>query len=239
MKVNKVAAYWAVFGVLVGQGAVNASQVEHISKLVICIDPGHPSEVAEGTRGRHITEIEANWKIAKLVQADLEADGVTVVMTKQFQQQFVTNKHRAEIANQAHASFMIRLHCDGGNGIGSGFAVYAPDRQGTVYGVTGPSKSVIHSSQAAGGLFYSTVAKDMASELPARGFHPDTSTHVGAQHGALIGSIYSQVPVALIEMVVLTNPHDEAFIMSKAGSEDLARAIADGSEKACGWAGVE
>jgi N-acetylmuramoyl-L-alanine amidase len=202
--------------------------------LTVCIDPGHPSEIAEGTRGKHITEIQANWKIALLVKQDLESDGVTVVMTKSSENQLVTNKHRAEIANQANADIMVRLHCDGGNGIGSGFAVYAPDRQGHINGVAGPSKLVITESQTAGKTFYSTVANDMRGSLPARGFHSDMATHVGSQHGALVGSIYSHVPVVLIEMCVLTTPHDEAFIMSDSGSKKLARAIADGAEKACG-----
>jgi N-acetylmuramoyl-L-alanine amidase len=201
-------------------------------KLIVCIDPGHPSEVSDGTAGRHVTEIQANWKIAQLVEADLIADDVRVVMTKSSEQQFVTNKHRAEIANKAHADIMVRLHCDGGNGIGSGFAVYAPDREGRVDGISGPSSDVIHESQKAGRVFYETVATELHGTLPARGFHSDMATHVGAQHGALIGSIYSKVPVVLIEMCVLTNPHDEAFILSKSGSEKMARAIADGAEKA-------
>src|SRR3984957_15682006 len=96
------------------QSALAILSSKPVTQLVICIDPGHPSEVAEGTRGRHITEIQANWKIAVLAEADLKADGVQVVMTKNSEQQFVTNKHRAEIANHADANFMIRLHRDGG-----------------------------------------------------------------------------------------------------------------------------
>jgi N-acetylmuramoyl-L-alanine amidase len=127
---------------------------------------------------------------------------------------------------------MVRLHCDGGNGIGSGFAVYAPDRPGQINGVKGPSSEIINASQTDGKRFYNIVSSEIGNKLHARGFHSDIATHVGAQHGALIGSIYSKVPVVLIEMCVLTNPNDEAFIMSDKGSKVLAKAIADAAIKA-------
>ena len=29
---------------------------------VVCIDPGHPSEIGSGTKGKVLTELEAAWK---------------------------------------------------------------------------------------------------------------------------------------------------------------------------------
>jgi N-acetylmuramoyl-L-alanine amidase len=94
---------------------------------VICIDPGHPSEVGRGTQGRHLTEIQAAWQVAKKLQAVLIARGYRTVLTKRSEEQFVTNKARAETANQINATLMVRLHCDAD--AGSGLAVYAPDRR--------------------------------------------------------------------------------------------------------------
>ena len=202
-------------------------------KPVICIDPGHPSEVGRGTEGRRITEIEAAWIIAQRMKTILLADGYTVVLTKSSENQFVKNRQRAETANASHAALMVRLHCDGGEGIGSGLAVYAPDRQGRAAdGKIGPTPEVIAASQSAAKIFYKTVADDLAGKLPARGLHSDTATRVGGLQGALTGSIYSQVPVVLVEMCVLTNSHDEAFIRSDSGQAAMAHALVDGAEQA-------
>ncbi len=214
--------------------AQTASEIRTAHPMpVICIDPGHPSEVGSGTEGRHITEIEAAWIIAQRMKALLLADGYTVVLTKSSENQFVKNRQRAETANFSHAALMVRLHCDGGEGIGSGLAVYAPDRQGRAAGgKTGPTTAVIAASQSAAKLFYKTVAADLAGKLATRGLHPDTATRVGGMQGALTGSIYSQVPVVLVEMCVLTNPHDEAFIRSDSGQAAMAHALVDGAEMA-------
>ncbi len=212
--------------------AQTASQTSS-PKTVICIDPGHPSEVGRGTEGRHITEIQAAWIIAQRMKTLLIADGYTVVLTKSSENQFVKNRQRAETANESHAALMVRLHCDGGEGIGSGLAVYAPDRQGRAAdGKVGPAPAVIAASQSAAKLFYKTVAADLAGKLPTRGLHSDTATRVGGLQGALTGSIYSQVPVVLVEMCVLTNPHDEIFIRSDAGQAAMAHALVDGAEQA-------
>jgi N-acetylmuramoyl-L-alanine amidase len=54
----------------------------------------------------------------------------------------------------------------------------------------------------------------------------DLATAIGAKQGALTGSIYSQIPVLLVELCVLTNPKDEAFILSSKGRRSLAGALA-------------
>ena len=196
----------------------------------ICIDPGHPSEVGSGTTGRHITEMRAGWLVALKLRSVLEARGMTVVVTKQSESEFVRNRARAEVANDAHADYMIRLHCDAD--AGTGIASYAPDRQGVNHGVRGPDRDVIDESQAMGRAFHSVMVHSLHGALADRGFHPDTMTAVGRKQGALTGSIYSQVPVVLVEMCVLTNPNDEKFIVQPKNQAHLAEAMADGIEAA-------
>jgi len=193
---------------------------------VICLDPGHPSEVGRGTRGKHITEIQAVWKVALKLQSLLQQEGLTVVMTKQSEEQFVRNEERANIANHAHAALMVRLHCD--SDAGSGVATYVPTRQGKNNGKVGPDWSVIAGSQHMAQVFHPAMMRSLAGSLPDRGLHSDTATQVGGKQGALTGSIYSQVPVLLVEMCVLTNPEDEAFIDNEQGQQQMAQAMADG-----------
>src|SRR5687768_1097759 len=115
---------------------------------VIAIDPGHPSETAAGNVVQHgTTEVHVAWVIAVSLRDELRTRGYRVVMTKQSEGQLVTNRERAEIGNRAGAAVMLRLHLDASRD--SGFAVYYPDRQGTVNGDTGPSADVIERSRAA------------------------------------------------------------------------------------------
>src|SRR3982751_3843485 len=104
---------------------------------VICIDPGHPSEVNDGkTIQNGTSEVHIAWVTALKLQKLLEAKGYQVVLTKAEENQLVRNKERALVANRAHAALMIRLHCDAF--AGRGFAIYYPDRQGTKEGKIGP-----------------------------------------------------------------------------------------------------
>lgn len=193
---------------------------------VICLDPGHPSEVGRGTKGKHFTEIHVVWEVAQLLKSKLEADGYRVVLTKPAEETMVKNRQRAEIANHAHANLLLRLHCDAEGG--SGFATYYPSQPGKVNGKRGPSKWVIQTSHRLGKPFHSAAIASLAGELPDRGLLTDLHTAVGAKQGALTGSIYSQVPVLLVEMVVLTNPKDEAFLRDQDGFEKLAEALRAG-----------
>lgn len=189
----------------------------------VCLDPGHPSEVGEGTRGKKVTEMGVVWRVALLMKPLLEQAGVHVVMTKQSEKQLVKNRARAEIANRARADLMVRLHCD--SDAGSGFATYAPDRAGKSGSTRGPSPDVIARSRKMGRVFHETLAQWLSNELADRGYKNDLQTAVGAKQGALTGSVFSHVPVVLVEMCVLTNPKDEAFVSNPSGLMKLADAL--------------
>ncbi len=193
----------------------------------VCIDPGHPSEVGRGTRGRKTTEIRVVWEVANLLAEALRKDGVKVVLTKSAEEQYVANKDRARIANESGADLFIRLHCDAASG--SGLTVYHPDRVGTAKdGKRGPSAQVLASSTRAALAFQASLAKSLKGVFRLNPLKTDRQTAVGGKQGALTGSIYSEVPVVLIELCVLTNRKDEAFITSKAGRAKLVAALARG-----------
>ncbi len=202
---------------------------------VICIDPGHPSETSDGCTGpTGVSEIHINWLVALRLREALLAGGYRVVMTKSKERQRVTNRQRAEIANKAGASFMIRLHCD--STAGRGIALYYPDRQGTRFGVTGPSRGVMSTSHQYAKLFYQAVVAVLRGHEPGRGIHGDSATLVGSKQGALTGSIFARVPVLTAEMCVLTNRADEAYMSTDAGQRLMARALLAGID-ACLRAG--
>jgi N-acetylmuramoyl-L-alanine amidase len=199
-------------------------------QLVVCIDPGHPSEVGRGARGKSATEVQVAWNIAKLLERRLEHRGYKVVMTKHSEEQLVRNRERARIANDAHADLMLRLHCDASRS--SGFATYYPDRQGVSEGVTGPDPRVLAATAPIAKRFHAALAKSLEGALPDQGLKTDMDTAIGSKQGALTGSVFSQVPVVLVEMCVLTNPVDEKFISSRRGSRRMADALADAVDAA-------
>ena len=200
---------------------------------VICIDPGHPSEVSAGDSVINgITEAHANWIVAEKLREELAQMGYVVCMTKQREDTLVRNRDRAEIANRANAALLIRLHCDVGRD--SGYAVYYPDRVGTAEGRTGPSDSVREMSRRAAQKIHAAMADRLARYLHDGGVLGDSKTFVGSKQGALSGSVFSQVPVVTVEMVVLSHKADAQFIASEAGSSQIAEAIAVGIRNVVG-----
>ncbi len=193
---------------------------------VICLDPGHPSENGVGAKGRRYTEVKAAWSIATRLAGLLTKQGYRVVMTKVSENQFVSNRNRAKIANDAHANLLLRLHCDSGGG--SGFATFYPDRQATIHGFKGPPPDVLTKSAALAAVFHTAAMQALTGSLPDLGVHTDRMTAIGRRQGALTGSVNSKVPVLLVEMCVLGNAKDEAFIRSRRGKEIMSQALLRG-----------
>ena len=77
-------------------------------------------------------------------------------MTKSHEDEYVTNRRRAEIANAAKSDLFLRLHTDAASV--RGFAIYYPNQQGRVEGRTGPSPLVIEASREAAELFHAGFA---------------------------------------------------------------------------------
>jgi N-acetylmuramoyl-L-alanine amidase len=196
----------------------------------ICIDPGHPSENGVGTHGRHISEVHAAWEVGLKLASILSQDGYQVVMTKSEENERVTNKARAARGNEAGASLMIRLHCDAGSK--PGFASYYPAQTGHVGKVSGPSQEVMQESHALAERFHPAVIAALKGKMQDRGLHTEAATMIGNRQGALTGSIYSKVPVILVEMAVLQNEHDDLYISTEKGQQAIAAAIAKGIETA-------
>jgi N-acetylmuramoyl-L-alanine amidase len=197
------------------------------SSPIIAIDPGHPSEVSSGAEVQNgTTEVHSAWDVALRLEKMLRDRGYAVVMTKSSEMQMVRNVQRAEIGNRAGAAIMVRLHCDASSD--SGYALYYPDRPGTAEGKTGPSADVMRRSAAAAESLHAGMAPLLAGRLKDGGVRGDSKTFVGSRQGALTGSIYSEIPVVLIEMVTLSNARDANFIKSDEGRSLMARAIADG-----------
>lgn len=243
-RIRYVLCFIALLLLLLGQGACKRSAPGPESKesspspqsaqstapsqsALICIDPGHPSEISSGATVQNGTsEVYIAWVVALRMKKMLEEEGYNVILTKNEQNQLVRNKERAMIANRARAVLMVRLHCDASTD--QGYALYFPDRAGAVEGMTGPAPEVQNQSRILAEALHQEMARELNSKLKDGGVRSDTQTFIGSKQGALTGSIFSQVPVVTIEMVVLRNRQDAEYIKSEAGQQKMARAIANG-----------
>ncbi|MHB1194422.1 MAG: N-acetylmuramoyl-L-alanine amidase family protein [Longimicrobiales bacterium] len=198
-------------------------------KGIVVVDPGHPSEYAKGASGpAGATEIQVNWAVAQKLRALLEGAGYRVVVTKLVEDEMVTNRHRAEIGTLHGADIIVRLHCDAGSHRGT--ATFYPDRTGTNFGVTGPAQEVIDGSRALAEALHPAMIASLGPGWPDLGIKGDSKTAVGSRQGALTGSIFATLPVVTVEMVVITQADQEAFIASEDGQARMARALAAGIE---------
>src|SRR4051812_26876348 len=227
-RLNRVLSAIAVaIGVVAAGGSPLAAQP---TRRTIVIDPGHPSEVSSGLNIQNGTsETHVAWQVAQQLSAELKARGYRVVLTKPREDQTVTNIERAEIGNREKASLVVRLHCDASSD--SGYAIYYPDRTGTAHGKTGPTDDVMQRSQAAAESMHVSLARALDGRLKDDGVRGDSKTAVGSKQGALTGSIFSEVPVVLVEMVTLSNARDARFIKNADNRKRMARTIADGVER--------
>jgi len=164
-----------------------------------------------------------NWTIATQLRDQLEQYGVQVVLTKRSQDEYVTNRQRAKIANEAGAVLFFRIHCDTGRG--QGITTYYPDRPGEVEGIRGPSPEVIRASNGAAHRIHSVMVQYLCPPLRDNGVKTDRQTAVGRQQGALTGSIFAKVPTVTVEMVYLSNPDDAAFIQRWEGQRRMVEAM--------------
>jgi N-acetylmuramoyl-L-alanine amidase len=195
--------------------------------FVVCIDPGHPSETSEGAHAHGLSENRLNWQVAKRLERRLLAMGIISVVTKTSENQYVTNRRRAEIANAYKSAIFIRLHCDVGSG--RGFTWYYPDRAGRKSGVAGPPVEVQRASRSAAHVMSEAMKPILRGRLQSNPIKTDAATFVGGkQGGVLTGSIFSRVPTALIEMCYINQRADARFIASAAGQEKMAEALAAG-----------
>lgn len=204
--------------------------VATLASPLIVIDPGHPSENGVGSRGKKLTEVRVAWMVVNELRIELLDRGYRVRLTKSKEQEKVTNRRRAEFANAAKADLMLRLHCDAASG--SGIGVYYPAEAGKSGGQTGPSEQVRKASGEMAKKLHTALIQELNGVHPDRGLMTDRQTAIGRRQGALTGSVFSNVPVILVELCVLTNPKDEAWVASREGRAKLVSALALGVEAA-------
>lgn len=220
----------------------------------IVIDPGHGGK-DPGASGKKSQEKDIVLAVAKLLRKNLADEGFNVKLTRS-KDVFIELRQRAMLANQWDGDLFISLHCNAIDAseerkkIIQGYQFYvlrAPESE--------EDKAIARRENAVATLYGEKNAKDELSplewfKLEARleqykqtsylfteklldsfdgGKIKKMNTGVGgAGFMVLVGAM---MPAVLIELGFISNEEDEAYMMTKAGQQDLADRIAQAVSK--------
>jgi N-acetylmuramoyl-L-alanine amidase len=204
----------------------------------VVLDPGHnggnadhPDQIGElvpdgrgGSKPCNTTgtstddgypEHEFTWDLAGRVAADLRAQGVQVVMTRDDDTGVgPCVDRRAEIGNEAGADAVVSLHADGAADDGHGFHV----------AYSSPALSPSQGAPSQG------LADAIVGAMVGQGFAP--ATYIGEQgldpRPDLAGLNFSRVPAVLVECANMRHESDAATVADASGRERYAHAISAG-----------
>jgi N-acetylmuramoyl-L-alanine amidase len=202
---------------------------------IIAIDAGHQSKgnyeeepigpgatetkpkVSSGTQGAYtgVPEYKLTLVIAKKVKDALIDRGYQVVMIRETNNVNISNKERAEIANESGADLFIRIHADGSdnhnvNGVSTLYPSknnpYVPQLYKNSYNL---SKLIVDSiCDSTGAKNRGAVARDDMS-----------------------GINWCTLPVTIIEMGYMTNKTEDKLMQTEDYQEQIVQGICDGIDK--------
>ena len=198
---------------------------------VVVIDPGHQGpadlsyepigpgsstnkyKMSKGTSGvvTGLPESEVDLAISLKLREELEARGITVVMTRTSEDVNISNIERAKIANEAGARLFIRIHCDAiDNSSARGIHVLYPAYiEGWTDDIYEASRRAAELAQAA--LVAATGAQDRGLD----------------ERDDMTGFNWSDVPVIMPELGFMTNPEEDRLLASPSYQQKIAVALAE------------
>ncbi|RKS06128.1 N-acetylmuramoyl-L-alanine amidase [Nocardiopsis sp. Huas11] len=201
-----------------GHNGGNAEAVDEISELVSAGPERKACDTVGAETEDGYSEHEFNWDMALLVKERLEADGATVVLTRDDDEGVgPCIDQRAAIGNEAGADAALSIHADGGPPSGRGFHVIAPGE------VDGFTEDIVEPSRL--------LAQDLrreyleGSEVP----YADYLAEDGLDERTDLGGLnLSTVPKVFLEAGNLRNEEDAALLSDPRWRASAADAIARG-----------
>lgn len=210
------------------------AQNEEKEVFTIVIDPGHQKKanldhepvgpgatetkpkVTDGTTGvvTHIPEYELTLEASLILQRHLEEKGFDVVLTRTNHEVNISNRERAQIANDKEAALFLRIHADGAESPDiSGFSLLIPSEHNHY------TKDIYKSSFKAAEAIIANIEPEIT--LLSDGIFPRED---------LSGFNWSEVPVILVELGFMTNPEEDKKLADEMYLTELTQMIADGVE---------
>lgn len=171
-------------------------------RVVVAIDPGHGGRDPGAVGINGLQEIQVIFPISLRVRELLEAQGVTVVMTRR-ENVTLDLQTRADVANRAQANLFVSIHANS-------ISLSRPDVNGI---------ESYHSSDTGRRL----AATLQASMLAATGMRDR-----GVKQARFYVLRQTTMPAALVEVGFVTGAQDAPRLADPAWRETMAQAIARG-----------
>ncbi|MBQ9757084.1 MAG: N-acetylmuramoyl-L-alanine amidase [Clostridia bacterium] len=178
---------------------------------VILVDAGHNyqgKDIGAENLDYDIREEEITWRIADKLRKHLEAMGYQVVMTRKKMTDSIANSSaldslqaRVDLAHTSFADLFISIHCNIGNGVGTGTETYCFQLGG-------------YSARLA------ALVQDKISE--STGLYDR-----GVKTANFFVTKNTIMPSILIETGFMDNDNDMKILATEDGQEKIAEAIAD------------
>jgi N-acetylmuramoyl-L-alanine amidase len=202
-------------------------------KATVCLDPGHQLTVdmtgepvgpgadvsvermrSMGTKNSFDGTMEYEWnmQMADLVKDELRRRGYTVVLTRESNDVNISNKERAEIANDAGADIFVGIQADS----------YSDD---TVYGVYSeiPSGTNIYVGQ------YAKSSEELAKAIQDAVVAATGAKSRSPQYRDSLAVInWSKMPVCVMQLGYMSNPDEAKNLASEEYQTKIVTAICDG-----------
>lgn len=217
---------------LAAQTAVSQENSSVENGKVVVIDAGHQAKanneqepvgpgastkkkkVSSGTAGKYtkVPEYKLNLAVALKLQKELESRGYTVIMVRTTNDVNISNRERADIANDAKADAFIRIHADGAS---------QGDPKGTMT-ICQTKKNPYNAN------IYSECKK--LSQCVVDGICEQTgSRNKGVwETDTMSGINWSKVPVTIVEMGYMTNKEEDEAMQTESYQNKIVTGIANG-----------
>ncbi|MBR5952159.1 MAG: N-acetylmuramoyl-L-alanine amidase [Pseudobutyrivibrio sp.] len=181
------------------------------------IGPGASEQKAKVTYGNvgaktGTPEYQVNLEIALKLQTELEARGYTVIMCRTDNDVNMSNSERAAIANEANADAFIRIHCNGYDSSSVHGAMTMCQTENNPYNGNRYEESRLLSECVLDYLVDETGCKKQNI------FEDDSMSGIN----------WSMVPVTIVEVGYLSNPDEEAKLVTDDYQQKVAVGIANG-----------
>ena len=184
-----------------------------MSKPIVCLDPGHGPGNVNGSPDGSYKEHEFTWDLYTRLRPLLEAQGITVVGTREQESDYPSLSTRASVSNRAGADLFVSLHSNAAGSSARGFVAFtsAPPETAARDQLAAAIINRIHASGVV--LWGSGLAHELYTVLAS-----------------------STAPAVLLEYGFHTNEQDLALLKDTAYRDKLAQATCAGI---CDYLGLE